>query len=55
MTISTMRKEENASLPKLSHLPRAQTLAMIQGLIETDGNVSRGKEIIFYQYFAAAC
>ncbi len=32
---------------KMSHLPRAQTLAMIQGLIETDGNVSRGKEITF--------
>lgn len=33
--------------PRLSHLPRSQTLAMIQGLVETDGNVSRGKEITF--------
>ena len=33
--------------PRLSHLPRAQTLALVQGLIETDGNVSRGKEISF--------
>jgi ribonucleoside-diphosphate reductase alpha chain len=33
--------------PRLSHLPRKQTLAMIQGLLETDGNVSRGKEITF--------
>lgn len=33
--------------PRLSHLPRPQTLAMIQGLLETDGNVSRGKEITF--------
>lgn len=32
---------------RFSHLPRSQTLAMIQGLIETDGNVSRGKEISF--------
>ena len=33
--------------PRMSHLPRSQTLAMIQGLIETDGNVSREKEITF--------
>lgn len=33
--------------PRLSHLPENQTLAMIQGLLETDGNVSRGKEITF--------
>jgi ribonucleoside-diphosphate reductase alpha chain len=32
---------------KMSHLPRPQTLAMIQGLIETDGNISRGTEITF--------
>ncbi len=32
---------------RLAHLPRPQALAMIQGLIETDGNVSRGKEITF--------
>lgn len=32
---------------RLSHLPRAQTLAMVQGLLETDGGVSRGKEIYF--------
>ncbi|MES2272622.1 MAG: ribonucleotide reductase N-terminal alpha domain-containing protein, partial [Chlamydiota bacterium] len=33
--------------PRLSHLPRKLTLALIQGLLETDGNVSRGKEITF--------
>ncbi|MCI0381964.1 MAG: ribonucleoside-diphosphate reductase subunit alpha [Chlamydiae bacterium] len=33
--------------PRLAHLPRNQTLAMIQGLLETDGNVSRGKKITF--------
>ncbi|GAB2737784.1 hypothetical protein GCM10027019_17070 [Melaminivora jejuensis] len=33
--------------PRLSHLPRAQTLALVQGLLETDGGVSRGKEIYF--------
>ncbi len=32
---------------RLSHLPRPQTLALIQGLLETDGGVSRGKEIYF--------
>lgn len=30
-----------------SHLPRSQTLALIQGLLETDGHVSRGKEVTF--------
>ena len=33
--------------PRLSHLPNKQTLALIQGLIETDGNISREKEITF--------
>ncbi len=33
--------------PRLSHLPRPQALALIQGLLETDGNVSRGKEVTF--------
>jgi len=33
--------------PRLSHLPRPQTLAMLRGLLETDGGVSRGKEIYF--------
>jgi ribonucleoside-diphosphate reductase alpha chain len=33
--------------PRLSHLPRPLALAMIQGLLETDGNVSRGKEVTF--------
>ncbi|MEI8300914.1 MAG: ribonucleoside-diphosphate reductase subunit alpha [Chlamydiota bacterium] len=33
--------------PRLAHLPRAQTLALIQGLIETDGHISREKEISF--------
>ena len=32
---------------RFSHLPRQQTLALIQGLLETDGGVSRGKEIYF--------
>ncbi len=30
-----------------AHLPPSQTLALIQGLIETDGGISRGKEIYF--------
>ncbi len=33
--------------PRFAHLPKEQTLALIQGLLETDGNVSRGKEISF--------
>jgi ribonucleoside-diphosphate reductase alpha chain len=33
--------------PRFSHLPKSQTLSLLQGLIETDGNVSRGKEITF--------
>ncbi|HEY2810840.1 MAG TPA: ribonucleoside-diphosphate reductase subunit alpha [Rhabdochlamydiaceae bacterium] len=32
---------------RLSHLPIPHTLAFVQGLLETDGNVSRGKEITF--------
>jgi ribonucleoside-diphosphate reductase alpha chain len=32
---------------RFSHLPRTQTLALIQGLLESDGGVSRGKEIYF--------
>ncbi len=32
---------------QFSHLPQPQTLALIQGLLETDGGVSRGKEIYF--------
>ena len=32
---------------RFSHLPQQQTLALIQGLLETDGGVSRGKEIYF--------
>ncbi len=32
---------------RLSHLPRLQTLAMVRGLLETDGGISRGKEIYF--------
>jgi ribonucleoside-diphosphate reductase alpha chain len=30
---------------RFSHLPKTQTLALVQGLLETDGGVSRGKEI----------
>ncbi|MBA3660492.1 MAG: ribonucleoside-diphosphate reductase subunit alpha [Gammaproteobacteria bacterium] len=33
--------------PRLAHLPREQTLALVQGLLETDGNVSRDTEISF--------
>ncbi len=33
--------------PRLSHLPKTHTLALLKGLIETDGNISRGKEISF--------
>src|SRR5438067_710998 len=33
--------------PRLAHLPRSQTLALVRGLLETDGGVSRGKEICF--------
>jgi ribonucleoside-diphosphate reductase alpha chain len=33
--------------PRLSHLPRPQTLALVRGLLETDGGVSRDKEIYF--------
>ena len=32
---------------RFNHLPHAQTLALLQGLLETDGGVSRGKEIYF--------
>jgi ribonucleoside-diphosphate reductase alpha chain len=32
---------------RFSHLPKSQTLALVRGLLETDGNVSRGKEISF--------
>ncbi len=32
---------------KFSHLPPIQAKALIQGLLETDGGVSRGKEIYF--------
>jgi ribonucleoside-diphosphate reductase alpha chain len=32
---------------RFAHLPRAQTLALLQGLLETDGCVSRGSEISF--------
>jgi ribonucleoside-diphosphate reductase alpha chain len=32
---------------RFSHLPPAQTRALIRGLLETDGGVSRGKEIYF--------
>ncbi len=32
---------------RFGHLPHNQTLALVQGLLETDGGVSRGKEIYF--------
>src|SRR4030095_4160251 len=33
--------------PRLQTLPRPQTLALVRGLLETDGGVSRNKEIYF--------
>ncbi len=33
--------------PRFRHLPRIHTLALLQGLLETDGGISRGKEIYF--------
>jgi ribonucleoside-diphosphate reductase alpha chain len=33
--------------PRLLHLPPSQTLALVRGLVETDGGTSRGKEIYF--------
>lgn len=32
---------------RFSHLPKPQALALLQGLLETDGNISRGKELTF--------
>lgn len=32
---------------RFSHLPRSQTLALVRGLVEADGGISRGKEIYF--------
>jgi len=32
---------------RFTHLPKGHTLALIRGLLETDGGVSRGKEIYF--------
>ena len=32
---------------RFNHLPHNQALALIQGLLETDGGISRGKEIYF--------
>ena len=32
---------------RFSHLPKAQTLSLLHGLLETDGGSSRGKEIYF--------
>ena len=44
--IYTQEKQKYIS-PRFSHLPKNQTLRLLQGLIETDGCISRGKEIIF--------
>ncbi len=33
--------------PRLLHLPLAQARALVHGLLETDGGISRGKEIYF--------
>ena len=40
-------KGEKRIARQFAHLPRPQTLALIQGLLETDGGVNRGKEIYF--------
>ncbi|MGC1878091.1 MAG: ribonucleoside-diphosphate reductase subunit alpha [Rhabdochlamydiaceae bacterium] len=40
-------KKQKRIAPRLSHLPRPWALALVQGLLETDGNVSRGKEVTF--------
>lgn len=40
-------KGEKRIARRFSHLPKPQTLALLQGLIETDGGISRGKEIYF--------
>src|SRR5437762_10391187 len=37
-------KHRKRIAPRLAHLPRPLTLALIRGLLETDGCVSRGKE-----------
>jgi ribonucleoside-diphosphate reductase alpha chain len=34
--------------PRLAHLPPRHTLQLLRGLIETDGCISRGQEITFY-------
>src|SRR3990167_3031856 len=44
--IYNAKKEKHIS-HRFTHLPRQQTLALIQGLLETDGGVSRHKEIYF--------
>ncbi len=38
-------KREKRIAPRLSHLPRPLAAQIIRGIIETDGNVSRGTEI----------
>jgi ribonucleoside-diphosphate reductase alpha chain len=40
-------KHRKRIAPRLAHLPRPLTLALVRGLLQTDGNVSRGKEIYF--------
>ena len=66
-TISTTTKQRKRIAPRFAHLPRPQTLALVRGLLETDGGVSRGAEIYFtsssqplaeglrYQCCASAC
>ena len=39
--------------PRFQHLPESQTLGILKGLLLTDGNVSRGKEISFVSASAA--
>ncbi len=40
-------KKQKHIARRFSHLPHHQTLALIKGLLETDGGVSRSKEIYF--------
>lgn len=42
----TLKKEKQIAA-RFLHLPLSQTKALLKGLIETDGNISRGNEITF--------
>lgn len=44
-TLTSTTHSTPSALPRACHLPPAQALALVQGLLETDGCVSRGKEL----------